>query len=542
MSSPNTIPPPPGFDPTQVKDTPGSRVKGAIGGFMAAGTGLDFSQTPLGKQLAQKHQALIDKAALHHKNVSTFAGVLATGMNPNTGQPLTDAERQQYQNWYNQEWAEYQKIAGHDKDAKGRLAKVGAVLEHVIGRGQGGQQQQPGAQGMPPPPGQSASASASASEMPPPPERTAMEFPSEQVQQQGAEAAYRRKSDVDTANKIKVEQAKPHRMQAKMVKGPNGPVMANYDPESGQWTDLQGQNIDNAEPYIKPSAAMLPKLAWTMRDGKPIAMMRDPQTNQMIPGTENPDILPPPGMLEHVHEGEFSWVDADGIMHRTPTKSVTRPVLPSGSTSAAPSGGKAPVRRTSAGAAASASVTPKHSGPRGDRIIGDTGKMSAADRMVSAEAVKLADKAKPMVDILDASEDYFKSGKYTPRQDLGIIVRAVRAMNPGSVRLPQKELELEIKAGSYGDRFSRWYSSASTGLLPDDQRADLMNVIRGETSQTAKSAAEAWESAFEGKKPVPPYLKRFGSNTNGIPPPPSTGAGNSLSPEAQKFLQKHSGK
>lgn len=143
--------------------------------------------------------------------------------------------------------------------------------------------------------------------------------------------------------------------------------------------------------------------------------------------------------------------------------------------------------------------------------LSDQHEEAGRRKVVYSQAVDGAKKAKPMVDVLDASEQYMKEGNFSPREDLALIVRAVRAMNPGSVRLPQKELELEIKAGSYGDRFSRWYTGATEGLLPPDQRQDLMNVIRKETTTTATSAAENWRDSFKGTKEEEPptYLRRF---------------------------------
>jgi hypothetical protein len=137
----------------------------------------------------------------------------------------------------------------------------------------------------------------------------------------------------------------------------------------------------------------------------------------------------------------------------------------------------------------------------------------ATTKAIEADAIKASRAAAPMVNVLDTSEAYVNGGQFTPRQDLALIVRAVRAMNPGTVRLPNKELEMEIKAGSYGDRFSRWYSTATTGVLPDEQRNDLMNVIREETTQTAKSAADNWQQAYGGSRPLPAHLKRFGGGS-----------------------------
>ena len=143
--------------------------------------------------------------------------------------------------------------------------------------------------------------------------------------------------------------------------------------------------------------------------------------------------------------------------------------------------------------------------------LADQHEEAGRRKLVYGQAVDAAKKARPMVDVLDASEDYMKSGQFTPRQDLALIVRAVRAMNPGTVRLPNTELELELKAGSYGDRFSRWYNTATEGVLPPDQRQDLMNVIRAETTKTAGSAADNWRESFKGTKEEEPptYLRRF---------------------------------
>lgn len=139
----------------------------------------------------------------------------------------------------------------------------------------------------------------------------------------------------------------------------------------------------------------------------------------------------------------------------------------------------------------------------------------AVDRKVMGEAVTDAQKSKPMVDLLDTQTAYMdgiaNGSDPTPRKDLALIVAAVRAMNPGTVRLPQKELELEIKAGSYGDRFRRWFDTATEGTLPADQRLDLFHIVRDETTKTATSAAENWRQAFKGSKheEPPTYLKRF---------------------------------
>lgn len=157
----------------------------------------------------------------------------------------------------------------------------------------------------------------------------------------------------------------------------------------------------------------------------------------------------------------------------------------------------------------------QHQIKRGEKVEDEARALSnAIHKQETAAAIKGSNNAKAMVDLLDTQTDYINavnSGKQqpTPRKDLALIVAAVRAMNPGTVRLPQKELELEIKAGSWGDRFRRFYDTATAGTLPDDQRKDLFSIVHDETTRTASSAAADYQQAFGAGHPVPPHLKRF---------------------------------
>lgn len=174
------------------------------------------------------------------------------------------------------------------------------------------------------------------------------------------------------------------------------------------------------------------------------------------------------------------------------------------------------------------------------QAMSDKSVENAAKKQKMAQATDAAKKAKPMVDVLDTSEAYMRDGKFSPREDLALIVRAVRAMNPGTVRLPQQELELELHRGTYGDNFKRWYDTkVSSGLLPDDQRQDLMNVIRKETVQTATSAADNWRDSYKGtnEEDPPTYLKRFEAKAADVGPP--TGASHEVYAADGKTLIGH---
>lgn len=114
-------------------------------------------------------------------------------------------------------------------------------------------------------------------------------------------------------------------------------------------------------------------LAWTIgANGRPTAVMRNPVTNQVIPGTENPDLLPPAYLTERLRQGEFTFTNDKGEVFRVPTVTKTTPILP-GAHGAAP-GSTAPARPAGGGAASTVkpagSAAPAVGMPKGSRPIG----------------------------------------------------------------------------------------------------------------------------------------------------------------------------
>jgi hypothetical protein len=147
--------------------------------------------------------------------------------------------------------------------------------------------------------------------------------------------------------------------------------------------------------------------------------------------------------------------------------------------------------------------------PMTGKVIGH--KASVYDQAALKGGTKAVDTVRPMVNIDQTMSQYIKSGQYSPRQDLALIVSAVRAMNPGTVRLPQTELALEIKAGSWTDRMRRSWEMASNGTLPPDQRQDLYRIVHHET---AVSAANAMRELQAAGGQVPPFLQAYGAEGN----------------------------
>lgn len=117
-------------------------------------------------------------------------------------------------------------------------------------------------------------------------------------------------------------------------------------------------------------------LAWTLKDGKPVAALRNPQTNQIIPGTENPDLLPPAYLTERLHEGEFTYTDKDGKVWRVPFTSTTKPKLGIGNKPSPVPNAKRGAQPSPVPKAASnvpqPSPVPNSNMPKGSRLIGQS--------------------------------------------------------------------------------------------------------------------------------------------------------------------------
>jgi hypothetical protein len=291
--------------------------------------------------------------------------------------------------------------------------------------------------------------------------------------------------------------------------------------------DQYGNPTGKVFPLPAAAALSKPKQAWAKdTKGHIYSVNLDPKTNQPIAGTENYSLAPPTSIMpETVKTGEFTFVDEAGKVWRIPTTTVTTHEGGGGGGGAATGGGtkhpSANPKPTAAGNGA-ASGEGAEAAPTpvpGARAIGQT--LSADDKKVHAALIQTAEKARTLTALLSTNESYINAvhadpSKATPRQDLALVVAAVRAMNPGSVRLPQKELELEIKAGSFGDRFRRSWDNATTGLLPADQRDDLFGIVKNETTTFGKNVAADWKTNFPNR-PLPAHLKRYADNTAGGP-------------------------
>src|SRR6266478_799883 len=92
---------PPQLDDAQPQDVPRTgkeRALGALGGVLAAGGGRERSESPLVQAMEKHHQQRIDIAQKHYKDFQTYTGILATGIDPDTGEPLKAEAAEKYYN------------------------------------------------------------------------------------------------------------------------------------------------------------------------------------------------------------------------------------------------------------------------------------------------------------------------------------------------------------------------------------------------------------------------------------------------------------
>jgi len=339
----------PSLTVSDVKPSFKERALGVIGGILSGGAGQKPGESALDQAIAKHHQQRLDEARMHRQNAATYAGVLATGFDPKTGQKLTPEQEQQYQNWYDTSWAAYEKAAGLTKETKGALQRAKAIADRVIHLGrqnrQGGAQGAGGgasgvgasvpgggavgggpdeatltegerspqrATGLPPPPTmpQQTSAQANQAAMAAPTIREQMADLQDPKTVSGKLRADRLETDqrVELAQKVGMDPrsrdyqefvttgkfptaARLQKMTYIDPRDPTGtPKEGSYDPTSGQIFDQDQQIVPDAKPA---SAAMLRPKMFTYQgpNGEPLIGMQqgtkflDQEGNLLPPGT-----------------------------------------------------------------------------------------------------------------------------------------------------------------------------------------------------------------------------------------------------------------
>jgi hypothetical protein len=292
-AKPVGLPPPPGID--NIQPSTKDKVLGGIGGFMSAGAGLDFKQTPLGQKLQQHHDAQVSQAEMYWKLAQTAGGEIATKKDSATGRDLTPEEIESRQHQYQAAMDAYGKIVGVNKETKAAHGKARMVLDHLLGRGQGQPQQgaQPQPQGQVPPAGAgnpgggppvppTASAGAGATPttaakgMPAPPNRMSPEqmagaYPSPQVQGEQDFSAWKRQADVLHQQRMEEEEAKIKATTAAKAASPSTPPRPVI---------MRDQSVRDARELAKNMGKV-----YEDKEGKPINLESLPDEMSLTPYT-----------------------------------------------------------------------------------------------------------------------------------------------------------------------------------------------------------------------------------------------------------------
>jgi hypothetical protein len=80
----------------------------------------------------KQHQQRVSLAQKNYKDFQTYTGILATGIDPDTGEQLEAHKAQHYMDLWEHGKAELEKTAGVNKDVKGKLQKLYMLAEHII--------------------------------------------------------------------------------------------------------------------------------------------------------------------------------------------------------------------------------------------------------------------------------------------------------------------------------------------------------------------------------------------------------------------------
>jgi hypothetical protein len=273
---------------TDVSRSPKERV----GGIISALTGGQSGK--LDDVIAAHHQKRLDAARRARQEWSDYHSVLTTGKNPDTGDPLTDDEKAKYQNWADGAWADYEKAAGVNPQAKKSLQQSKGLIDRVTGLFKQHQQQQvPGS--LPAPPAATATPAASAAPaadatategenagLPPPPSATA--GPSAESQAaipprtaqvaadaprlaavMSAQRADKRELDMYTAKQKALYEQKMDLEEAKAKARAANPTVSRYSPKI-LGDELPPDAVDVRNQPITPDKAPHGTV-WTTFDG-----------------------------------------------------------------------------------------------------------------------------------------------------------------------------------------------------------------------------------------------------------------------------------
>lgn len=295
-------------------------------------------------------------------------------------------------------------------------------------------------------------------------------------------------------------------------------IMKPQADKSGAWTTITGQLADGT-PFsyqrsgfdgsikamnggdlnpavlngfkVDPKTAPKNKQAWIIRDGKPLSVMLDPQ-NHPIPGTENPDAVPPPSLFGRITTTDFITDDGFGNIVSIPKTTTSTPMGFGGAPGQTPAAGAAPaagapVPFKSPGEARSAMQPP---------AAGTTPAPRPGPTIVGSHATASQKSAKTDYDkalgVVKLAEDAMKNPTALTDKNLAISL----ARN-ASGRFSMAEFDTMIQSAGLGNSFEQWMNNITSGKLTDNIRGQLVRVAH----DNAAAAEAALKAAGENGAP-----------------------------------------
>lgn len=296
-------------------------------------------------------------------------------------------------------------------------------------------------------------------------------------------------------------------------------IMKPQADKSGAWTTITGQLADGT-PFsyqrsgfdgsikamnggdlnpailngfkVDPKTPTKNKQAWIIREGKPLSVMLDPQ-NHPIPGTENPDAVPPPSLFGRITTTDFITDDGFGNIVSIPKTTTSTPMGFGGIPGQPPAAGAA----SPAGAAPSSGAVVPFRSPAeargamqpppaaGPTVVGS--KATSSQKSAQTEY----DKAMGMVALAEAA-----ARNPSALTDKNLAISLARN---ASGRFSIAEYDIMIRNAGLGNSFEQWMNNIESGKLTDNIRNQLLQVARN----NAEAAKAALDSAGGGGPGTP---------------------------------------
>lgn len=245
-------------------------------------------------------------------------------------------------------------------------------------------------------------------------------------------------------------------------------------------------------------------VAWTTgADGKVVSVLRNPKTNQIIPGTENPAILPPSYLTEHVHTGEFTYTDSQNNVYRVPTTSINRPVLPTTPGAGAAASPAQSSARTQSAPGVPRSSAPAPGGPQapaGARMVGNKGFSIKDLDMVQKRIEPYTRLENISGQVQDLTQNPSGPG------DVRLLSAFVEATKPQTgFRWTQQEVNLITGARSWQQAAEAKINQGFTGELFGEKGSEqrrIMSEIINKASEQAKMQKKRYMDAVKASNPA----------------------------------------